>query len=258
VADPTVSDDDRNVSNPCTFACHFKRPNLNGTIPPGHRSTYDAARAYGILLRIDVATSGVAAFVDDASAISGGDFQYSLATFNNHYREVLPITNDIAAVKNELTNVTLGYPDAMGVFKVATTPDDWNGFRAFADDLAAYMSTPAAQGRSQYIILVTDGVRSEPSSSFLSGKVHEFYPAYCDTLKATHAKVGVLYTEYLPDNTSQPYIDDVLPFQHKIKPALEACASSTDLFAMGDTPGQIMTAFSSILATATAGLYLSQ
>ena len=120
------------------------------------------------------------------------------------------------------------------------------------------MATTPAAGYKQFIVLVTDGVRSTPAMNFASGQLHEFYAEYCDTLKATGAQVGVLYTQYLEDS-GEPFFElDVRQFYPKIAPALEACASKPSLFVQADTPDDIIKGFKTLFDQAKNELYLSR
>jgi hypothetical protein len=270
LADLRISDLDRDAraqpdgsftGRGCAFACHTARPNFDGTLPKVHISTLQWARENGIKLRIDVEKDGLNSFIQtmEASKPTDGSFRYSLGTFNALYANVRDLTDTVATIKGDIAQLTLGYPNATNPFDFnATLPDASGNFNTFGAKVQAHLRSPDGQGYRQFIILVTDGVRSVPGVTFASGQLHEFKPDDCAILKSTGALVGVIYTKYLDDTGNFFFDNDVQPFYGQIEPALRACASTPDLFAKGDSADEIKDAFVAIAESAKKVLALSR
>jgi hypothetical protein len=257
----------------CVFACHYIRD--DGLKQPGETyvSTLDIANENNIKLRIDVEREGILDVLDLADYLiqtRGATFRFSISTFNRYYKNLLAlppgnsmgVTTSISDVRREVGKLVMGYPDFVAPTSPSEFPNTWpdnipDGFEGFANDLHNYILN-SNNRTQQYVLLVTDGVRSEASKDAASGLVRPFDQADCNKIKATGATLVVLYTKYLDDSGTEPFDSDVAPFYSDIQGNLEKCASGPQYFAMGASPSQIHDAFRVLFARIRQALRLTQ
>jgi hypothetical protein len=233
----------------CTFACHSPRQNKSGSWAT--YSTLDIAKNNKVTLRIDVAKDAAAKVLDLAdydSKNNGSDFRFALHTFNDAWTLAYHLSNDYKKLKQEAAKFVMGYPNLLKKWDEANTKiDSAQNIPTFAKYLNNLPTAdPSTQGRKQYVILVTDGVRSEVGETTASGLVRVFDQAECKRIKDTGATLAVIYTVYVPNPGNaifQTHVDAILPY---IEPNLKTCASSSSFFAKGDSPLEIETAFKDI------------
>jgi Flp pilus assembly protein TadG len=254
----------------CAFACHTPRGErfeLRGTQWfqfKAFKTTLDWATENNVRLRIDVAKDAAKQVISDAIEINrkdSGSVRFSISTFHNQYYSLtkqgpLPLvaTDDLDYVNRELSNLKIGYPykTSVGVgsdyrFQPNTWPDSADGFQQFGVDLASWKASNEAKGRQQYVILVTDGVRSTAGGTPATGEVRPFDLEDCRKIKNV-ARLAVLYTKYLEplpsdDTEMNKHLGSIYP---QIEPNMKACASDPDLFAMADSSTEITQALKSL------------
>jgi Flp pilus assembly protein TadG len=262
----------------CAFACHTPRGNvwyfgigqtMNGQYiynwwsKAAEVSTYEWARNNNVKLRIDVAKEALAQVLQDAlnaNQASSSDVQFSLSTFHDRYYSLtsggtfrLRPTDKLSDVKTKAALLELGYPNKSTpkgesvAEQPNTLPDSSDGFELFADDVDDWRGSTEAKGRDQYVILITDGVRSVVHGSPAKGEVRPFDQADCGKIK-TVARLAVLYTRYLEplpteDTTMAKGLGNIYP---QIEPNMKACASDPSLFAMADSSTEITQALKSL------------
>jgi Flp pilus assembly protein TadG len=261
----------------CSFACHTPRGNVwyfgigqmgtqyvfNWWSKAAEVSTYEWARNNNIKLRLDVAKEAVAQVLQDAleaNQANSSDVQFSLSTFHDRYYSLtssgsfrLKPTDKLSDIKSKAALLELGYPNKSNPMgeSVAeqpnTLPDSSDGFELFADDVDDWKGSTEAKGRDQYVILITDGVRSIVHGSPTKGDVRPFDQADCQKIKSV-ARLAVLYTKYLEplpteDTIMANGLGNIYP---QIEPNMKACASDPSLFAMADSSTEITQALKSL------------
>jgi hypothetical protein len=80
----------------------------------------------------------------------------------------------------------------------------------------------------EVLFFVTDGVEDESYGGRIIQTINGGGGAnvdYCAKIKATGAKIAILYTEYLAVPANGFYVGNVAPIQSNIGPKLQACAS---------------------------------
>jgi len=142
----------------------------------------------------------------------------------------------------------------------------------FATYLPAQGTGATADSPLNYVFLITDGVVDVPGSCPPTGHcTAALQPSVCTTLQQK-ARVGVIYTTYLPiyadptnpsdNSTTGPfethYQSLVLPFSNQLSPNLEACASSTSYFYSADYGPQIISAMQALFASSLETARLTQ
>jgi Flp pilus assembly protein TadG len=272
----------------CTFACHKARGTVwwwgvgqmgntyvfNWWGKPATVSTYEWARKNDIKLRIDVAKDAITQVLQDAVKANharDSDVQFSLSTFHDRYYSLtsggsfnLKPTDKLDDIRTKAALLELGYPnksepkDESVDEQPNTKPDSSQGFGLFAEDVAAWKASDEAKGRDQYVILITDGVRSVVHGDPSKGDVRPFDQADCQKIKSV-ARLAVLYTKYLQplpteDTIMEKGLGGIYPL---IEPNMRSCASDASLFAMADSSAEITDAlkalFGNIQAEVDAG-----
>ncbi|GGE40845.1 membrane protein [Agaricicola taiwanensis] len=217
----------------CEFACHLKMSSEPATY-------LEVARGIqGMKLRIDVAKSGIERALDMAEARESGQtapFSFSLYSISDDLKTIIAPTTDKRAVRDALSQVDIGYksPAEAATFFDKTLPNAAWQFRNHET--------------SDVIILVTDGVQSARGKKNEDGTndVRMIDLTYCDDLKKGGRKLAVIYTEYRPIQGDATYDATVANFRDQIEDRLRQCASSPDLFEMGDAPEDIVKAFETL------------
>jgi Flp pilus assembly protein TadG len=274
----------------CEFACHL----VTNSVP---KSTLQIAREAGVDLRIDVARRGIMQVADLADAAKANDsyIRMGLSVFSTTLEHVLPVTDDLGHFKSEVAKTStfdIGSAatpswdelNAIGSFY----PLGWNWCwytmgntffdyiaPQYADWLNDYRNSamsPDADYRMPYqvVILVTDGLKSQNCAASRSKEeVYPFRPMDCNLIKATGARLAIIYTTYSVEPLST-YLghakfaveaDQNYPYVGAGKSSgvlenMKACASP-GLFATGDNEAEIQAAFSQIFENIKVTTYLS-
>jgi Flp pilus assembly protein TadG len=251
------------ATNGCAFACHEHSYDKNGKITGDNmQDFYHVAMKNNIKLRIQVLRDAVSAMVDSANAsmMLPQQFQMEMWTFNDsttqtRLQAMTPTLNDI---KTATPNIDIAYAyynqsDNQTDFERAiakmntTIPDSGNGLTA---------ASPI-----RFLFLVTDGVEDTGGSvtnqsagfQYQSNRfIGPFSPSTCTALKNRNVKIGIIYTQYLPLYDNAFYNSYVKPYETKIGPALQACASDGLYFQVasgGDITAAMLKLFSATLAS---------
>jgi Flp pilus assembly protein TadG len=223
----------------CAFACHTADPKLN-TLP--------AARVAGYKFRIDVVDNAIDAMMTELQRANSGTTKAGLYGFTSGLDTLVPLTGDLAAVKNGNLELSLG------VFGKGNT-----NFKRVLDETTglvgtSYDGSSAAKPRKA-VFIITDGVQdtvnmeSNVVTQVMPGhKMGTVDPEFCSKLKKEGNLVGVLYTDYVVPPGFEYFLAG---YQNKILPSLKACASD-NMFYNATTPAGITTALQSMLKFAMA------
>lgn len=225
----------------CAFACH--------NLEDGENSYYHIAKRNGVKLRIDVvreaATKMVGAFarLEPLSAngrmgiyTMGGDVRRQLGL-----TELSGLTTDPAKLGRAVAGVNLMVTPFYWYNMAALTPMD-DTFLALDKKIGPVGNGLSGGNREKVVVFVSDGVADAPKfmtpcAGPLWEKVRCQEPidvTNCERLKERGVRIAVLYTTYLPlDAKDFWYMDWIRPFQPKISPAMEACASPGLFFEVG-------------------------
>lgn len=233
----------------CSFACH---KNQGSAV-----TTLSIARANNVHLRIDVAREGIGSLLDLSE---GTDTRVSLSAFNSDLYSILPLEADLAKVRFYLQGLEVGYnktstEDANSWFDRIASP--------FADDVKSQVDAALAQAKSksampkQVVLLVTDGLNSQNCAA-CSGRqyVFPFRTSDCELIKATGAELAVMYAKYREMPTDSTYLNHADHAVPLIEADLKECASP-GLFAMGDSPAEIKSAFQTLFTKISANVRLT-
>jgi uncharacterized protein (UPF0333 family) len=258
----------------CSFACHLGA--ARGS------SSYDAARAAGAEMRIDVARNGTLKAIDaiEATSVFPGQVTVGLYTFSNSLTEISPPTDPRAA----------NFAYLRGKIRDSILLDIENGgtniesaLREIESKLPRSGGGLSASDRIQYVVVLSDGVESGQSWTPSTGWVkhpstrenvpyrgyepHEVNYALnatsCDSLKAAGAGVHFIYTEYLEpiygafhdhDKARFAFVTDTLfPL---IPTRFQTCAGSSANVLKTSTPSEITTSFVQLVKQLSAPLRL--
>lgn len=251
------------ATNGCAFACHQHTFDSKGNITGDNLSdNYHIALKNNIKLRIQVLRDAVSALVDraNASMLLPQQFQMEMWTFNDSVSQtrLQTMTPTLNNIKNATPNIDIAYAyynqsDNQTDFERAiakmntTIPDSGNGL------------TPDKPIR--FLFLVTDGVEDTGGSvtnqsagfQYQSDRfIGPLSPSTCTALKNRNVKIGIIYTQYLPLYDNDFYNRYVKPYESKIGPALQACASDNMYFPVasgGDITAAMLKLFSTTLAS---------
>lgn len=232
----------------CEFACHVKEGKETQT-------RLELARSLGVRLRMDVARDGIISFANMALAAKeeGTTTRFSAVAFNSHVSKIIDPTDDIEKFEKFMLDVEIGYKMGAGFANTwfdKGVPD----YRKFLKEMPA--SSKKAT-KSPFVVLITDGLQSQYGGKLIDKTIRPFDLGLCDAIKADGYQLAVVYTKYYPIPSNYWYNTNVAPIYDKIESNLRACASSSDLFAVGDTPGEIDAAFRKIFESARSRLRLS-
>lgn len=232
----------------CAFACHKKQGSQTTTLA--------VARSNNVDLRVDVARRGINKLIARSKNSEKVDSRYAIYTFNSELYELQPMTDDLdlASVKTGLLEVGFGRTSAQDAdtsFETITPK--------FVGHVTDHMSSLGAKDRpDQIVVLVSDGLKSQNCAACAGRQnVYPFKLDQCQLIKGTGAKLAVIYTEYLQmplDATYQAHASHAVPL---IESELKACATP-GLYAKGNTPSEIDSAFGAIFDLVSQDLHISQ
>lgn len=237
----------------CVFACHARPWNKPMTFLQYARSATPPVR-----LRIDAARDAVRQLIDDAlvNAPAGNvaTTRFALYSASNTITERMPPTNQADRLRARVAEIDLIESNMSGPPETDLT--------AVLNELYRRLP-PGGDGANpgqakQVVILVTDGLNDVPCYGTHCASVMSRAP--CDQLK-TKAQIGVVYLTYHPiynENRqalgyTYQYQDHVAPRATAIKPALQACASSADLFSEAEHEPHVLPALTSVFRSARIG-----
>jgi hypothetical protein len=231
----------------CVFACH----------QPGFSSVYyDVPKANGVRFRIDDLRDATLGLLETAKTVAAENtldkLKFGVYAFNNSVSTLSAPTGDLSLVSSLVTSLDL-----------PTAADDGTQIENSISWLTNKVVKGKGDGKSdttpfEIAFIVTDGVEDGANTGWrsknyptgfspagtidrwlatpdISGAISE---TACDGLKKKGVTVAVVYTTYLPFPGTWRYDNMVKPFEDKIQPRLEACATK-DYFYVASAPGEI-------------------
>jgi hypothetical protein len=229
----------RNTPDQCAFACH-ETTNAD--------NYYLLAKSLGVKMRIDVVREATQALTHDATRYAQIADQYRMAVYTfgatadtAGLTEVSPMSSDMAKVRT-----------ATDLVDLMTTPK--NNYKSNQltdfDSALSKMKTLIGKGgtgdsttnRQKVLFFVADGVfdAAKPTCSEplrVTRCQEPIDTSFCDALKQNGVKIAVLYTTYLPLTDDSFWVNWIKPFNAKISPHMEACASTGYFFEVSPTDG---------------------
>lgn len=222
----------QNAPNGCAFACHATTSEVENTL--------DDARKLGVKLRIDVVRDATKALTDDVVQYQGsssGQYRMAVYSFGTNaddvgLTEVAKLSDNMTTVKSAADTIAL-----MSTEKNNYLANQLTDFSTTLSALKKVIGTPgtgaSTSSRQKIIFLVSDGVADAASAeadctgSFKSPTrcMEPINVADCTTLKNQGIKIAVVYTTYLQMPDDSFWTGRIKPFDAKISPAMEACAS---------------------------------
>lgn len=264
----------------CAFACHLGRWKTTGgkeVFEETKNSTYTAARAANVTLRIDVVAKAAAALIERVKAeMAASANRYSIAAYSfgkaalaSGYRieKVSALSSNMTAVAESVEKVGLMTMNHHGFGEDALTSFD-TVLTRIGEEIDGSGGSGTSSGDPQKVVyFVTDGLGDSLTAacggSTMGSKGRCFEPIdtdYCDDLKERNIKIAILYTTYSPlsgDHLWETYIKN--KFAARIGPQLKACASQDLFFEVGpnDDMEAAMTKLFVKAASRTTGLRLA-
>jgi Flp pilus assembly protein TadG len=176
---------------------------------------------------------------------------------------------------------TYTYPSGSSGYTTATlaantsNDDAGTNFNYAMTNINNIMPTPgngtnkSGDTPQEVLMIVTDGVDDVSlykSSSCSTSQVWSYSNSYgsfyrcqqpvntamCSTIKARGIRIAVLYTTYFPLTSNSWYNSTVKPFIGQVASNLQACASSTNLYAEVSTDGDITAAMNQLFMNAVS------
>ncbi len=255
------------VTGGCAFACHQHTFDSQGKVTGDNMNdNYHIAQKNNIKLRIQVMRDAVSALVDQAnsSMTLAQQFQMEMWTFNDAatQTQLQAMTPTLSQIKSAAANIDIAY----AYQNQADTQTD------FERALAKMNTTIPASGTGitaaspiRFLFFVTDGVQ-DTSSSVTNGSagtwpggsrfIGPISPATCTALKNNNVRIGIIYTQYLPLYSNDFYNSYVKPFETKVGPMLQACATDGLYFPVS-SGGDITAAMLKLFSTAVASVRIT-
>jgi Flp pilus assembly protein TadG len=245
----------QNANNGCAFACHSPDA-LDQSKYPG----YTLPAVPGTQLRIDALRNATSQLISTAIAKEAvaNQFRIGVYTFANTVTTVSDLTTNLSAVQTLINAIALPVTDLGTQIGDAV---DW-----LSQNKVTASGTGARNSPLKWVILVTDGVEDQAFNytpgnyDNLLSPVGSWYGTpysavmhsdACTSLKNKGVTVAVLYTQYGTLSDTR-YTQMVAPFANNIATALQACASSPQLFVQAYDATQINAAMQQIFALALA------
>jgi Flp pilus assembly protein TadG len=278
----------------CAFACHESYPKADNLGNPGGEDNYTLAKNNSLTLRIDnlrTAAENLATTAKTTETNSTASYQMAIYTFDVGINTIVTMTSNLSTVSTDASNIALleVYDNNNLTSSTANNDTDTNwdaAMKAINTDMPNPGSGTTNKGDTpqEVLFIVSDGVEDETVSttpslnsaygSYVSGSRQqstinplnsagsEVDTDWCTTVKNRGIRIAVLYTEYLPMNTSGSgsnswYTDYVAPIQSNIGTQLQNCASP-GLYYEVTTNGDISAALSDLFDLAVQSAYLSK
>jgi Flp pilus assembly protein TadG len=255
----------------CAFACHESNPSADKLGNPGGVDNYTLASNLGVVTRMQNLASATQSLMSAASAMEGpnsGQYQMAIYTFNGSgLNTVQLLTSNLANAQSSAANINVEEVyDNNWLTKTNNNSDTDTDFESAMSQINTLMPLPGTgtpnSTPQEVLFIVSDGVDDEVSSSCsqsLDGNrcQQPFNTTWCTTVKNRGIQIAVLYTDYLPLPTNSWYNDWIAPFQSKIEPNLESCASPGMFFSV-TTDGDITSAMQTLFQQAVAAARLTK
>ena len=223
----------------------------------------NAARDAARLIRTGEAqTSGNASgTAQTTSAANSATYGVAIYTFDYQVNTIQTLTTTMSTTKAAANNIGLLQVYSNNCLTQACTSGDTDtNWDTAMNTINAIMPTPGngtnASGDSpqEVLFLVTDGVEDELSNG---SRVQSLMStSWCNTIKNRGIRIAVIYTTYYPLPTNSWYTTYIDPFQTKIGPNMQSCASP-GLFFQVDTGGDISAAMSALFNITVQSAYIS-
>jgi len=253
----------------CAFACHESDPSADKLGNPGGEDNYTLAQNLGVVTRMQNLASATQSLMGTAAAMEGSNQQYQMAiyTFNNTGLNTIQLlTSNLTNAKTSAANINVEEVYSNNwLTKTSQNNDTDTNFESAMSAINTLMPLPGtgtpASTPQEVLFIVSDGVDDEVSSSCsqsLDGSrcQQPFNTTWCTTIKNRGIQIAVLYTDYLPLPTNSWYNNWIAPFQSKIEPNMESCASPGMFFSV-TTDGDITAAMQTLFQQAVAAARLT-
>ena len=254
----------------CAFACHESNPSADYLGNPGGVDNYTLAQNLGVVTRMQNLASATQSLMSSASSMEGSNQQYQMAiyTFNNSGLNAIQLlTSNLANAKTAAANINVQEVYSNNWLTSTNKNNDTDtNFETAMSQVNTIMPLPGtgtpASTPQEVLFIVTDGVDDEVASSCsqsLDGSrcQQPFNTTWCTTVKNRGIQIAVLYTDYLPLPTNSWYNSWIAPFQSKIAPNIESCASPGMFFSV-TTDGDITAAMQTLFQQAVAAARLTK
>jgi len=255
----------------CAFACHESNPSADNLGNPNGEDNYQLAKNLGVKTRIQntaAATQALMTTAQQTMAANNAQYQMAIYTFNGSgTTTVQSLTSNLTTAATAASTIDVLQVCKNNYLVCNTNNNDTDtSFQSAMSQLNGYMPNPgtgtASSTPQEVVFLVTDGVDDNNSGSCsqpLSGTrcQEPMNTAWCTKIKNRGIRIAVLYTEYLPMPGNSWYNQWVAPFQSKISPNMQSCASS-GLFFQITTDSDISEAMQALFQKTIATARLTQ
>ena len=255
----------------CAFACHESNPSADNLGNPGGIDNYTLASNLGVVTRMQNLASATQSLMTTATSTEGTNttqYQMAIYTFANAGLTTIQLlTSNLATAQAAAKNINvLEVYDNNWLTKTNNNSDMDTNFETAMSQINGIMPNPGLgtpnSTPQEVLFIVSDGVDDESSSSCsqtLNGSrcQQPFNTSWCTTVKNRGIQIAVLYTAYLPLPTNSWYNNWIAPFQSKISPNMESCASPGMFFSV-TTDGDITAALQALFAQAISTARLTQ
>jgi Flp pilus assembly protein TadG len=255
----------------CAFACHETNPSADNLGNPNGEDNYTLAKNLGVVTRMENLASATQALMSTASATEGSStnqYQMAIYTFaNSGISTIQSLTSNMATARAAAANINvLQVYDNNWLTKTNNNSDTDTNFESAMSAINTVMPNPGlgtpTSTPQEVLFIVSDGVDDEVASSCsqsLDGNRCQapFSTTWCTTVKNRGIQIAVLYTEYLPLPTNSWYNSWIAPFQNRIGPNMQSCASPGMFFTV-TTDGDITAAMQSLFAQAISTARLTR
>ncbi|MBP2549347.1 Flp pilus assembly protein TadG [Neorhizobium galegae] len=229
----------RNTPDQCAFACH-ETSNAD--------NYYLLAKSLGVSMRIDVVREATQALTHDATQYAQLPNQYRMAVYTFGATADTAGLTEVSAMSADMAKVR----SATDLVDLMTTPKNNYKSNQLTDFDSALTSLKpiigkggtgaSASDRQKVLFFVADGVydAAKPTCSQVLNNTRCQEPidiSYCAALKQNGVKIAVLYTTYLPLPEDSWWKKWIKPFDAKISPHMQACASTGYFFEVSPTQG---------------------
>jgi Flp pilus assembly protein TadG len=255
----------------CAFACHESNPSADKLGNPGGVDNYTLASKLGVVTRMQNLASATQSLMSSASAMEGpntGQYQMAIYTFaDSGLNTVQLLTSNLANAQAAAANINVEEVyDNNWLTKTNNNSDTDTDFETAMSQINTLMPLPGTgtpnSTPQEVLFIVSDGVDDKVSSSCsqsLDGNrcQQPFSTTWCTTVKNRGIQIAVLYTDYLPLPTNSWYNEWIAPFQSKIEPNMQSCASPGMFFSV-TTDGDITSAMQTLFQQAVAAARLTK
>jgi Flp pilus assembly protein TadG len=255
----------------CAFACHESDPAADNLGNKGGVDNYTLAQNLGVVTRMQNLATATQGLMGSATSMEGSNnqqYQMGIYTFNGAGLNTIQLlTSNLANAESAAANINVEEVYSNNYLTKSNSNNDTDtDFESAMSAINTIMPLPGTGTPSstpqEVLFIVTDGVDDEISSScsqtFDGNRCQQpFDTTSCTTVKNRGIQIAVLYTEYLPLPTNTWYNNWIAPFQSKISPNLQSCAS-TGMFFTVTTDGDITAAMQTLFQQAVAAARLTK